>query len=195
MASAYPGGLDNFATNKANATATPTDHPGHHNDLADAVNKIEAELGIDPAGASATVVARLNAIGVWTTWSPTIAQATLGDGTVVARYTQIGDQVLGQLTFTLGGTSAVSTNPTFTTPVAASAQYTAFRNWVGGGICFESGASEYPLRARLNDANTLGVRIFNAASTIVVDAGITATVPFTWGTGDILTFSFAYEAA
>lgn len=62
MASTYPGTLDSFATNKANATATTTDHPAHHNDLADAVNKIEAELGADPAGASATVVARLAAM-------------------------------------------------------------------------------------------------------------------------------------
>ena len=62
MASAYPGGLDTFATNKADATTTPTDHPDHHNDLADAVNKIEAELGVDPAGAAATVVARLDTI-------------------------------------------------------------------------------------------------------------------------------------
>lgn len=60
MASAYPGALDSFATNKANATATTTDHPTHHNDLADAVNKIEAELGTDPSGALATVKARLD---------------------------------------------------------------------------------------------------------------------------------------
>jgi len=62
MASTYPGALDTFATNKANATATVTDHPSHHNDLADAVNKIEAELGVNPSGGSATVVARLNGI-------------------------------------------------------------------------------------------------------------------------------------
>ena len=49
MASAYPGGLDSFATNKTNATTTPTDHPTHHNDLADAINQIEAALGILPA--------------------------------------------------------------------------------------------------------------------------------------------------
>lgn len=60
MASAYPGALDSFATNKANATATTTDHPNHHNDLADAVNKIEAELGVTPSGAAATVAARLD---------------------------------------------------------------------------------------------------------------------------------------
>lgn len=59
MASAYPGGLDTFAINKADGTATPTDHPTHHNDLADAVNKIEAELGVSPSGGFATVAARL----------------------------------------------------------------------------------------------------------------------------------------
>lgn len=64
MASTYPAALDTFATNKANATATTTDHPAHHNDLADAVNKIEAELGINPSAGFATVLARLNGIKV-----------------------------------------------------------------------------------------------------------------------------------
>ena len=84
MASAYPGGLDSFATNKADATTTPTDHPGHHNDLADAVNKIEAELGVDPAGAEATVVARLDAID--TSLAPVydIEKYTAGDISVTS---------------------------------------------------------------------------------------------------------------
>jgi acid phosphatase family membrane protein YuiD len=62
MPSNYPGGLDTLATNKADATTSATDHPTHHNDLADAVNKIEAELGIDPSSSEATVAARLAAI-------------------------------------------------------------------------------------------------------------------------------------
>jgi hypothetical protein len=62
LSSTYPGALDNLATNKADATDTPTDHPAHHNDLADAVNKVEAELGTDPSGASATVKARLDGV-------------------------------------------------------------------------------------------------------------------------------------
>jgi hypothetical protein len=62
MASGFPGSLDNFATNKADATATATDHAGHHNDLADAVNKVEAELGTDPSNGYATVKARFAAI-------------------------------------------------------------------------------------------------------------------------------------
>ncbi|HWT24546.1 MAG TPA: hypothetical protein VN213_13655 [Solirubrobacteraceae bacterium] len=61
MASAYPGALDSLATNKADATAAPTDHPAHHNDLADAVNKIETELGTNPSGSAADVKTRLDA--------------------------------------------------------------------------------------------------------------------------------------
>jgi hypothetical protein len=62
MPSVYPAALDTFAINKANATVTANDHPAHHNDLADAINKIEATLGIDPAGSEADVVTRLDAI-------------------------------------------------------------------------------------------------------------------------------------
>lgn len=62
MPSSYPGALDTFATDKANATAAVDDHPPHHNDLADAVNKVEAELGTNPKGSAATVKARLDAV-------------------------------------------------------------------------------------------------------------------------------------
>lgn len=61
MSSVYPGALDSFATNKTDGTATTGDHAPHHNDLADAINKIEAELGVDPKGTYATVAARLAA--------------------------------------------------------------------------------------------------------------------------------------
>lgn len=59
MASVYPGALDTLATAKADATFTATDHPQHHNDLADAVNKIEAALGVNPQGGFSDLVTRL----------------------------------------------------------------------------------------------------------------------------------------
>ncbi len=60
MASVYPAALDTFPTNKTDVTGQGSgDHAGHHNNLADAINKIEAELGINPSGVSATVAARL----------------------------------------------------------------------------------------------------------------------------------------
>lgn len=61
MSSSYPGSLDTFTTNKQDdtdatagtdlgLTTTTGDHAQHHNDLADAANKIESAVGINPAG-------------------------------------------------------------------------------------------------------------------------------------------------
>lgn len=63
MASTYPTTLDSLATNKTDATVSSTDHPQHHDDLADAVNKIEAELGVLPKGSFADVATRLGSFG------------------------------------------------------------------------------------------------------------------------------------
>lgn len=60
MASNYPGAIDTLATNKTDSTVAAGDHAPHHNDLADAVNKIEGALGTNPQGTSATVKARLD---------------------------------------------------------------------------------------------------------------------------------------
>jgi hypothetical protein len=83
MASTYPGTLDSLATTKANATTQHTDHPAHHNDLADAVNKIEAELGTNPSGGSATVAAAIVAAAATagTTFIDVTAFGAAGDGT------------------------------------------------------------------------------------------------------------------
>lgn len=75
MASGYPSALDTLSTAKQDDTNAKTgadegtsttvgDHAQHHDDLADAVNKIEAELGTLPKGAFASVKERLEA-GDW----------------------------------------------------------------------------------------------------------------------------------
>lgn len=61
MASAYPASLDTLDTTWADADATTSVHPQHHIDLADAVNKVEAELGTTPKGTFSNVSARLAA--------------------------------------------------------------------------------------------------------------------------------------
>lgn len=77
MASAYPSSIDNFVTNHVvGETILPTTD----NDQADALNKIELELGTDPSGASATVKARLDGM-------PTLA----GDNALTGRQTVTRD--------------------------------------------------------------------------------------------------------
>ena len=65
MATSYPGGLDAFSPaisgdNQSDTVGGRT-HEAMHNDINDGVVAIQTELGADPAGASTTVVARLNA--------------------------------------------------------------------------------------------------------------------------------------
>lgn len=81
---AYPASLDELTDGvPADGSAATTalgdatyQHDDHHRDLATAVEAIEAELGLDPAGASATVVARLDAAD--TTAAAKVAKSTLG---------------------------------------------------------------------------------------------------------------------
>lgn len=78
MASSFPGGLDNFTNPTASDTldSATVPHATQHANVNDAVEAIESTLGVNPQGASATVVARLNAIdstvaGKASTASPT----------------------------------------------------------------------------------------------------------------------------
>lgn len=47
MASNFPTSLDNLAANKTNTSPAVDDHAAHHNDLADAVNAVQSELGVN----------------------------------------------------------------------------------------------------------------------------------------------------
>lgn len=63
MATNYPGSLDDFATTSpaklSDDDSTGRTHAERHNDVESAVEAIQGELGTDPAGAQATVKARL----------------------------------------------------------------------------------------------------------------------------------------
>jgi len=66
VATNYPSSLDTFDTiasdKKTSDTVGGRTHRDMHNDLADAVEAVQAELGTDPAGAYATVKARFEAV-------------------------------------------------------------------------------------------------------------------------------------
>jgi hypothetical protein len=95
--SVYPGALDTFATNKADATTTATDHKDHHNDLADAVNKVEAELGVNPSAAHSTVA--LSTAALMSRWVPIfdahVNLSAAGAAVYPAHRTITEDQAIG----------------------------------------------------------------------------------------------------
>lgn len=96
---AYPSSLDELTDGVPSDVAAPTTamddatypHDDHHRALAVAVEAVEAELGTDPSGASATVAARFTA-------TETVANAAVPKSTV----TTAGDLIYGT------GSAAVS---------------------------------------------------------------------------------------
>lgn len=151
---------------------TATEHATHHNEIHTHVN----------AGGTA---------GTWTTWSPTLGNLTLGNGSVLARYAQIGKVIHYRFAFTLGSTSAVGTNPTFTLPVAEVAGYVADAP-LGEVTLRDDGTAVRNGYVRWSSS---GVAMVISWDTNNQQASITSTVPFTWATNDVMSCVGTYEAA
>jgi len=127
----------------------------------------------------------------WTTWVPTLANLTLGSGTVDAQYMRVGNTVDYRFSFLLGAGSAVGTAPSFTLPATPNADYVD-----AGFKAFPVGAS-YIYDASGGTYVGLVFVLATSAATIVysteVGAGsvnnITATAPITFVATDKI---FAY---
>jgi hypothetical protein len=127
--------------------------------------------------------------GAWTTWTPTINNVTVGNGTILARYQQIGSVVYFSMKFTFGSTSAIAGSPNFTIPIAAASanSYTAF--------ILDTGVQSYVATAYLPVGSSLFLDLIDTTSSRAASAAFSATSPFTWGTGDFFLVSGSYEVA
>jgi hypothetical protein len=126
MASLYPGALDDFtnptATDSLNDPTVP--HATQHADANDAIEAIQATLGIDPQGTEATVDARIGALEttidtastglvdrvgdlettVDTTTTGLVDRVDVLETSIVSYYGQVGKQT--QSTITIGTAGA-----------------------------------------------------------------------------------------
>jgi len=137
--------------------------------------------------------ATMNSIGAaWETYTPSFTNATVGNGTVSAAYTQINKLVVGRVSFTLGSTSAVSNYVVVTVPIAAKvATY-------GGTVTYHDASPKAVYQGFFDPSSTTSgivIGVLNSAGTYVVGGGMSSTVPFTWTTSDQILLNFYYEAA
>jgi len=131
----------------------------------------------------------------WAAWAPTYANLTIGNGTVVARYIQVGSVVIARWQFTLGSTSAVGSGPTISFPVtAASTGYTAAGSPLGQATFVDTGVGRYYGVATYQSTTTFSPTSQDVA-TYVRQAAVSATAPFTWVSTDIMMIQVVYEAA
>jgi hypothetical protein len=131
--------------------------------------------------------------GAWSSypaeWSSTGTAPSVGNGTLIGRWAQIGRTVFVRIQLTLGTTSNAGSGAyRFSLPVTpqAGSLLTAFVIDASAGSASWAGAARITLPSTTGD----NMRIVVLASTTVG-----STVPFTWTTSDQLFLSGHYEAA
>jgi len=136
--------------------------------------------------------ASVAAVGTWLDWTPSATGHTVGNGTVTARYTQVGKLVTFRYLFVLGSTSAISSDFAFSLPVTAAPSNTFL---TATGMLYNPGVDIYPAFCFYLDTTTVQVRAGNASSVYNYLASLTASIPFTWFTGNRVAVNGCYEAA
>lgn len=133
----------------------------------------------------------------WGPWTPSYTNITLGNGIVVARYAQENKLVVGHFTLTFGSSTTIDgANPAFSAPVSFASSYLANGAHPIGPVFFlDDTGTNYDGVARVWSSNRIIFQVYDASATYVKQGTVTATVPYTWDTSDVLHCSFAYEGA
>jgi hypothetical protein len=130
--------------------------------------------------------------GAYTSYTPTLQSITLGNGTLVGNYLQIGKFVHVSITLTLGTTSSIATFPRFSLPVTASAQNLAT---IGLATLADTGVQSYWGVVAFEDANTVQIYVQDTSGATSQRGFIGAITPFVWGNTDQMLINFSYKAA
>lgn len=125
----------------------------------------------------------------WSSWTPTTSGITIGNGTLVAKYTKLGKTVNFNLKFVFGSTSAITGTPVFSPPVVAADTHNALQ-----AIVEDSGTALLCAIATLVAGN-IYVYAAGAATSYVSQTNMSATVPMTWAAGDVLYINGTYQAS
>ena len=138
-------------------------------------------------------------LGVWTaytpTWSAPTTNPSIGNGTLVGRYTQIGKTCILIIGLTMGSTTTYgSGNWSFSLP--KTAKNTSGINFYGVAHIRKVGTANYERIAQISPSiSTTVINMFTDPTPGSNSANISATVPFTWGNGDALGIEITYEIA
>ena len=127
--------------------------------------------------------------GAWTSYTPTLTNLTLGNGTLDAKWRQIGKMVDVYFSFTLGSTSAVGSTPTFSLPVNSLLGSIAYNLYLQ-----DAGVGTFIGFANLG-ATSVSFYSANSSTTYTTYGNVNATTPMTWTTNDFMRCLISYEVA
>lgn len=135
---------------------------------------------------------------VWSDWTPTWANLTIGTTLQYAKYQRIGKTIRFRLYVLFDGANITSGNPTFSLPVTAASDVptgTGTGEPMGPVIYVDAGTEQYFGFVYTVSTTLAGFNVFNASTTYVSNSGLSATIPFTWANTDRLIIKGQYESA
>ena len=127
----------------------------------------------DFVSGSVITAAQLNSIGDITDFTPSWSNLTTGNGSYDYKaFLQVNNLVVVSVSFTFGSTSSMSSNPSFTVPVAVGETSQLV---TGEGLAIE---------VVIYDQAVVGSQ--------VIRSSVTSGSPFTWGTSDKIQVTATY---
>jgi hypothetical protein len=127
------------------------------------------------------------------TWTASAGTPSVGDGTLTGKYARVNKLIDFRIELVFGSTTTMGTAGSvqrFALPVTpVSTQRHRFL-----GTAYDSGTADYTAYFRWNSAGYLEV-VCQPTTAGNGDRTVSNTVPFTWGTGDVLMVQGRYECA
>lgn len=173
-------------TNGSTQDATPVN--GNFTTIANEINGNWSTANFASAATNLSTVAQAVA---WSAFTPTFTGITVGNGVFDCAQMTVGKTILARYKFTFGTTSAVTAGVTVTSPAAAIAASSsnALVNLEHNGV------SSSPGKAVLTSTSVFAIYAQNSAGTYILDVDLSSTIPFTWDTGDIISFDVVIQKA
>ena len=136
-------------------------------------------------------------VGPWDTYTPTVTNWVIGNGTMVARWAKVGRMVIAEIRVTFGSTSTFSGTPGFSLPAARIA--TANIGFESVGLAMardDSTGSPVAGFTRMGASDSVvNPSFIETASAFGFLQVASSATPFTWTTSDELVMQAIYEAA
>lgn len=129
----------------------------------------------------------------WTSYSPTLTNITIGNGSTTAKYIRIGNTIHYYGKITAGSTTSFTTDARISLPVNTTASDRAV---LGTGMLYDSSATSFfQIHAiKYASAQTLWLLFLSVATTPSFPSQ-TGAFPVSAGTGDEIHWNVSYEAA
>jgi len=169
-------------------TATANDTPARL-----AVGANDTMLVADSTAATGLAYKSATTLYPWTAYTFTPSGITVGNGTLTARYQQIGKTVNIEVDLLWGSTTSITAGiVVFGLPVTAK-----LGSYTGAGIVSYGryAVGNYTGTATLQTTSNFYLGVTQTSGSYAFEGVITSTIPFTWSTADRITVRMTYEAA